>query len=60
MWSRIAPPGHKLDATSGQEHTVVEQEHAEVGHQYADAGYGLDTLGIVFLAIFGKKNHKIV
>ena len=35
--SRIAPPGHGLDATSGQEHAEAGQEYAEVEHKRAEA-----------------------
>ena len=35
--SRIAPPGHGLDARSGQEHAEVEHKHVEAEHKHVEA-----------------------
>ena len=34
--SRMAHPGHGLDATSGQEHAEAGQEYAKVEHKHAE------------------------
>ena len=44
--SRIAPPGHGLDATSGQEHAEAGQEYAEVEHKHAEAEHKYDAQGV--------------
>ena len=38
----IGPPGHRLDATSGQEHSEAGQEYAEVEHKHAETEYEYD------------------
>ena len=44
--SRITPPGHGLDATSGKEHAEAGQEYAEMEHKHAEAEHKYNPQGV--------------
>ena len=43
---RIAPQGHGLDGTSGQEHAKAGQEYTEVEHKHAEAEHKYNAQGV--------------